>query len=137
MAGLHIDVMTHLRGLAPFAELWARRTTFSFEDETLEVLADRRTAEKRAHHIRTELCVTAVVRPAEWCRPLPNDSGTTAEPLPAGEIPRHVATTAIRLRTQLLAYVAIAEKLTELGQPAGHRWTAGEVKTLITQSFLA
>lgn len=39
VAGLRIDVMTHLRGVAPFPELWARRTTFAFEDETLEVLA--------------------------------------------------------------------------------------------------
>jgi hypothetical protein len=39
VAGLRIDVMTHLRGVAPFADLWARRTTFTFEDETLEVLA--------------------------------------------------------------------------------------------------
>lgn len=38
-AGLRIDVMTHLRGVSPFPELWARRTTFEFEDETLEVLA--------------------------------------------------------------------------------------------------
>ncbi len=39
VAGLRIDVMTHLRGVAPFPELWARRTTFAFEDETLEVMA--------------------------------------------------------------------------------------------------
>jgi hypothetical protein len=39
VAGLRIDVMTHMRGVAPFPELWARRTTFSFEDETLEVMA--------------------------------------------------------------------------------------------------
>jgi hypothetical protein len=38
-AGLRIDVMAHMRGVAPFPELWARRTTFAFEDETLEVLA--------------------------------------------------------------------------------------------------
>jgi hypothetical protein len=37
--GLRIDVMTQLRGVAPFAELWARRTTFAFEEETLDVLA--------------------------------------------------------------------------------------------------
>jgi hypothetical protein len=37
--GLRIDVMTHLRGVAPFPELWARRTTFAFEDETLEAMA--------------------------------------------------------------------------------------------------
>ena len=37
--GLRIDVMTRLRGVDPFAELWARRTTFEFDDETIEVLA--------------------------------------------------------------------------------------------------
>jgi len=31
--------MTRLRGVDPFAELWARRTTFEFDDETIEVLA--------------------------------------------------------------------------------------------------
>jgi len=39
VAGLRIDIMTHMRGVAPFRELWARRTTFAFEDETLEVMA--------------------------------------------------------------------------------------------------
>jgi hypothetical protein len=39
VAGLRIDVMTQMRGVAPFPELWARRTTFAFEDETLEVMA--------------------------------------------------------------------------------------------------
>lgn len=39
VAGLRIDVMTHMRGVAPFPELWARRTTLTFEDETLEVMA--------------------------------------------------------------------------------------------------
>jgi len=39
VAGLRIDVMAHMRGVAPFPELWTRRTTFAFEDETLEVLA--------------------------------------------------------------------------------------------------
>jgi hypothetical protein len=38
-AGLRIDVMTHMRGVAPFPELWARRTTLTFEDETPEVMA--------------------------------------------------------------------------------------------------
>ena len=38
-AGLRIDVMTHMRGVAPFPELWARRTTLTFENETLEVMA--------------------------------------------------------------------------------------------------
>ena len=37
--GLRIDIMTHMRGVAPFPELWARRTTFTFEDETLDVMA--------------------------------------------------------------------------------------------------
>jgi len=37
--GLRIDVMSRLRGVEPFRELWARRTTFAFEDETLEVLS--------------------------------------------------------------------------------------------------
>jgi hypothetical protein len=39
VAGLRIDVMAHMRGVAPFPDLWERRTTFAFEDETLEVLA--------------------------------------------------------------------------------------------------
>jgi hypothetical protein len=39
VAGLRIDIMTQMRGVAPFPELWARRTTFAFEDETLEVMA--------------------------------------------------------------------------------------------------
>jgi len=39
VAGLRIDVMTQMRGVAPFPELWARRTTLVFEDETLDVMA--------------------------------------------------------------------------------------------------
>ena len=39
VAGLRIDVMAHMRGVAPFSELWERRTTFAFESETLEVMA--------------------------------------------------------------------------------------------------
>jgi hypothetical protein len=39
VAGLRIDLMSHMRGVAPFPELWERRTTFAFEDETLEVLS--------------------------------------------------------------------------------------------------
>lgn len=39
VAGLRIDVMAQMRGVAPFPELWARRTTFAFEDDTLEVMA--------------------------------------------------------------------------------------------------
>lgn len=38
VSGLRIDIMTHMRGVAPFADLWARRTTFSFGEETLEVM---------------------------------------------------------------------------------------------------
>ena len=37
--GLRIDVMTRLRGVEPFPRLWERRTTFTFEDETLDVLS--------------------------------------------------------------------------------------------------
>ncbi len=39
VAGLRIDIMTQMRGVAPFPELWARRTTLDFEGETLEVMA--------------------------------------------------------------------------------------------------
>ena len=39
VAGLRIDVMAQLRGVAPFHELWKRRTSFDFEGEALEVLA--------------------------------------------------------------------------------------------------
>jgi hypothetical protein len=39
VAGLRIDVMAHMRGVAPFPELWARRTTLIFEDEELDVMA--------------------------------------------------------------------------------------------------
>lgn len=39
VAGLRIDVMTRMRGVAPFPELWARRTTLIFEEEELEVMA--------------------------------------------------------------------------------------------------
>ena len=37
--GLRIDVMTHMRGVAPFPELWARRTTFEFEDSSVDVMS--------------------------------------------------------------------------------------------------
>lgn len=37
--GLRIDVMTRMRGVDPFPQLWARRTTFLFEDGTLDVLS--------------------------------------------------------------------------------------------------
>jgi len=36
---LRIDVMTRMRGVDSFPRLWKRRTTFSFDDETLEVLS--------------------------------------------------------------------------------------------------
>lgn len=39
VAGLRIDVMAHMRGVAPFSELWERRTTLVFEEETLDVMA--------------------------------------------------------------------------------------------------
>ena len=38
VAGLRIDIMTHMRGVAPFDELWARRTTFMFGEETIEAM---------------------------------------------------------------------------------------------------
>jgi hypothetical protein len=37
--GLRIDVMSSLRGVAPFEDLWARRTTFEVEGESIDVLA--------------------------------------------------------------------------------------------------
>jgi hypothetical protein len=39
VAGLRIDVMTHMRGVAPFPDLWSRRTTFASEDEQLDVMS--------------------------------------------------------------------------------------------------
>lgn len=39
VAGLRIDLMTHMRNVAPFPELWARRTTLVFMDERLDVMA--------------------------------------------------------------------------------------------------
>ena len=39
VAGLRIDVMTRMRGVAPFDDLWKRRTTFEFEEETVDVLS--------------------------------------------------------------------------------------------------
>lgn len=38
-AGLRIDIMARMRGVASFADLWARRTTLDFGDESLEVLS--------------------------------------------------------------------------------------------------
>jgi len=39
VAGLRIDLMAHMRGVAPFPDLWGRRTTFVFADETMDVMA--------------------------------------------------------------------------------------------------
>jgi hypothetical protein len=39
VAGLRIDIMTTMRGVATFPELWERRTTFTFEDQILDVMA--------------------------------------------------------------------------------------------------
>jgi len=39
VAGLRIDLMAHMRGVAPFPDLWQRRTTFVFADETVDVMA--------------------------------------------------------------------------------------------------
>ena len=39
VAGLRIDVMTRMRGVVPFPDLWQRRTTFDFGEETVDVLA--------------------------------------------------------------------------------------------------
>jgi len=39
VAGLRIDLMSALRGVAGFEELWARRTTIEFEGETIDLLA--------------------------------------------------------------------------------------------------
>ncbi len=33
-AGLRVDVMSHMRGVAPFSRLWRRRTTFKLPDGT-------------------------------------------------------------------------------------------------------
>jgi hypothetical protein len=37
--GLRIDVMTRMRGVEPFDDLWKRRTTFELATETLDVLS--------------------------------------------------------------------------------------------------
>ena len=39
VAGLRIDVMTRMRGVAPFPDLWKRRTTFDFGEEKIDVLS--------------------------------------------------------------------------------------------------
>jgi len=38
-AGLRIDVMTRMRGVEPFPDLWRRRTTFELAGEILDVLS--------------------------------------------------------------------------------------------------
>jgi hypothetical protein len=38
IAGLRIDIMTKLRGVADFEDLWARRTTIETEGESLDLL---------------------------------------------------------------------------------------------------
>ncbi len=39
VAGLRIDVMSRMRGVAPFHDLWRRRTTFEFGVETVDVMS--------------------------------------------------------------------------------------------------
>ncbi len=39
VAGLRIDVMTRMRGVAPFPDLWQRRTTFELGQETVDALS--------------------------------------------------------------------------------------------------
>ena len=39
VAGLRIDIMTRMRGVVPFPDLWKRRTTFDFGEETVDVLS--------------------------------------------------------------------------------------------------
>jgi len=39
VAGLRVDVMTRMRGVDPFADLWERRTSFEFGEEMLDVLS--------------------------------------------------------------------------------------------------
>ncbi len=39
VAGLRIDVMSQMRGVAAFEDLWARRTTLMFDDEALEAMS--------------------------------------------------------------------------------------------------
>ncbi len=39
VAGLRIDVMTRLRGVDPFPDLWQRRTTFEFGEESVDALS--------------------------------------------------------------------------------------------------
>ncbi len=39
VAGLRIDVMTRMRGVAPFPDLWQRRTTFEFDQGAVDALS--------------------------------------------------------------------------------------------------
>ncbi len=39
VAGLRIDIMTRMRGVDPFADLWQRRTTFEFSEEMVDALS--------------------------------------------------------------------------------------------------
>ncbi len=39
LQGLRLDVMTRMRGVDSFDQLWHRRTTFSFDEETLDTLS--------------------------------------------------------------------------------------------------
>jgi hypothetical protein len=36
---VHVDVMSRMRGVAPFQELWNRRTTFHVGDEMIAMLS--------------------------------------------------------------------------------------------------
>ncbi len=38
-SGQRIDVMSKMRGVAPFAELWSRRTTLIVDDDPIDVLS--------------------------------------------------------------------------------------------------
>lgn len=37
--GMRVDVMSKMRGVAPFSELWQRRTTLDFGDDVVELIA--------------------------------------------------------------------------------------------------
>lgn len=83
----------------------------------------------------------AALRRIAWAKKLtpPPIAYERPEPKPDPvrvEVPEFVITTAIRLRTDLLAYDVIAGRLTALGRPPGFVWTPGEVKHLIAQAFL-
>lgn len=38
-AGMRVDVMTKMRGVDPFPKLWARRTTLTVQDSTMDLMA--------------------------------------------------------------------------------------------------